>query len=180
MSYYEFSEEYEQEYNSLRYEFKILLSKYFHGDYIDFEDCYNCERHLFPLTNDYKSINKLVRNKINNLIEYRNIKKGEILDKFKKIIKEMKILQIEPDDDFELTYHVARYADRAGRGYTITPYLSKEVAENTTSSEQQEWTGKYGSTHLNNIVSCGGHVKLDCNYEKPKKSFGLAINCDHY
>ena len=170
---------YEQEFSSLDYGLKIILTKYFHGEYIDFEKCYNCESHSIGLEENYDSIDKLVRDKINNLIEYRNKRKQGILDEFKNIIAKMKLLQIEPDDDFELTYHVTYHTDRRGKGYTITPYLSKEVAENSTSNEQQEWIGKYGSTISNSVISCGGRVKLDNCSEEPEKSFGLAINDDY-
>ena len=167
-------EEYVKEYNSLEDELKTILTKYFNGEYVDIEDCYNC-----VMVNDYENIDKSVRDKINNLIKYRNIKKEEILNKFKKTIDEMKLLKIEPDNDFELTYHITYYADRSGKGYIITPYLSKEVAENTTSDTQEEWTGKYGSICSNSVVSCGGYVELDCRREESEKSFGLTINHNH-
>ena len=170
----EFSEEFTVIFNSLPNDFKILLVKYLNGEYDNFEHCFECEGHVFRLF-DYNLVDLDIKNKIRDLIEYHNLKKKEIVNEFMKSVEKMKELFIEPPEEFNLTYHVNYCADRSGCGYLIVPYLNKFVADNTTSDYQETWSGKYGSDVCNYVEDCGGRIKLDCNSERPNKSFGLAL-----
>jgi len=177
----EFEEEFVIVFDSLSYEYKTLLIKYFHEDYIDFEYCYNCENYSVGLKGvGYNSIDTTIKNKINNLIKYRDSKKKEIIGEFMDLVNRMKELFIEPPDEFNLTYHITYHADRSGQGYLVVPYLNKQVAEITTDNKQQDWSGKYGSTITNSIEECGGYISLDCNSETPGKPYGIALEHNQY
>jgi len=172
----EFEEEFIDVFDSLPNEYKTLLIKYFHGDYIDFEDCFDCESGYS--VGLYGSVDTTIKDKINNLIEYRDSKKKEIIGEFMGSVNRMKQLFIEPPDEFNLIYHITFHADRRGQGYLVVPYLNKQVAEITTDNLEQKWDGKYGSAITNRIEECGGSVRLDCDSESPKKPFGIGFQHD--
>ncbi len=66
--------------------------------------------------------------------------------------------------------------------YIIVPYLNSEVAENICDMSQQKWSGKYGSTETSSIISSmdENYVRMDGYCKTPNKTFGLAIQDDHY
>jgi len=169
----EFEEEFVSIFDSLPYEYKTMLIKYFHGDYIDIKDYFNCEGYF--VVGSYDLLDTTIKDKINNLIEYRDSKKKEIINEFIDSVNKMKQLFIEPPNDFDLTYHITYHADRRGQGYLIVPYLNKQVAEITADNTQQRWNGKYGSLITNRIEECGGSVSLDCSSETPGKPFGIGF-----
>ena len=182
-NYYHFIEEFTQEFNSLPSKIQKLLILYFNDDceeYYRFENFYETNRYSYDLDEKYENINKIVKNKINRLISYHNYKKKETIDNFMSVVDDMKALFIEPPNNFILCYHIQYFADRNGRGYTIVPYLNRQVAEICVDMSSQECIGKYGSTKKSSIKNCGGCVHLDCNGESPNKPFGLAINCNHH
>lgn len=168
------------EFNLLPDEIKIMLIKYFYANYYDdFEEFYNehCKYDDY-----YSKIDELLKIRIEKLICYRNKKKEEVIDEFMSSVNKMKELFIEPPDEFNLTYHVQYFADRRGSGHIINPYLSKDVAENISTMEHQDWVGKYGRTVRSFINNSNDdrYLKLDCDGKSPNRPYGIALQDNTY
>lgn len=195
----ESEDEFKQELNSFCHEIKKILIIFFDGGYDNFEDCYNCN--IWNVLSDdyglgnydlddsddsepcihgaYGYLDYSIKERINRLITCF-AQKNSLCEQFMQITDKMKKFNIELPPNFELNYHVQYHADRRGKGYVIVPYLSEYVAKNTADMEQQSWKGKYGKTIESSIVKCGGTLRLDDAYISPHKSFGIAIQDDHY
>lgn len=175
-------EEFFTSFNSLEYEYKVLLHKYFHNaeKYDSFEECYDTLQHVVFLHCDYSDVEKEIKIKIEQLINYHKSIKEQIENEFLSVIDKMKQLSIEFPENFKPVYHIKYFEDMSGKGYIIVPYLNREVAENVADMKQQVWTGKYGSTKESYIYGCGGKVELGGNPESPHKPFGIAIQDYHY